>query len=372
MPTNPSVPTTPSRRRTLFRSLAAASATVATTAALLVPLAGTGQAAPAPPPSPVAAEGPVGIKAISSGWNHPWGLSWLPDGSALISERDSFQVFRLTPSGVKTKVATVPHVVNTTPESGLRSLAVSPNWRKDHYVYLFHAAEEGNRIARMTYDGSTLSNYTPLVTGIKKGGTNGGRIKFGPDGYLYATTGEAWTSRDAQDKKSLNGKILRMTTDGRPAPGNPYGTLVYALGLRSPQGLAWDARGRLWASDIGYHGYDEVNLIKPGGNYGWPVCEGRCAKPGMTDPKVQWRPSEAVPSGIAYAGGALYVPSLRGQRLWRIPLTGAAVGTPTAHYVGKYGRLRTAEKVPGKNALWLTTDKAGKGKDKVFKVDLTK
>lgn len=347
--------TTLSGRRTTSRSVTAVSAAVATTASLLGSLAGTGLAAPAPP---VAVEVPAGVKAISSGWNHPWGLSWLPDGSALITERDSFQLFRLMPSGVKTKVATVPHVVNTMPESGLRSLAVSPNWSRDHYVYLYHAAEEGNRIARMTYDGSTLSDYTTLVTGIKKGGTNGGQIKFGPDGYLYATTGEAWTSSDAQDKNSLNGKILRMTADGKPAPGNPFGTLVYSLGHRNSQGFTWDAQGRLWQTEIGHNGYDELNLIKPGRNYGWPTCEGSCSRPGMSDPKVQWRPSEAVPSGITYAGGALYVAALRGQRLWRIPLAGNSVGTPTAHYAGQYGRLRIVERVPGKNALWIKIGRA--------------
>ncbi|MET7615381.1 PQQ-dependent sugar dehydrogenase [Streptomyces sp. NPDC005408] len=360
--------TTPSRRRTMFCCVAAVSAAAATTASLLVSLAGIGLAAPAPP---AAVEDPAGVKVISSGWNHPWGMSWLPDGSALITERDSFQVFRLTPSGVKTKVATVPHVVNTKPESGLRSLAVSPTWSTDHYVYLYHAAEEGNRIVRMTYDGSTLSDYTPLVTGIKKGGTNGGQIKFGPDGYLYATTGEASTSSDAQDKQSLNGKILRMTADGKPAPGNPFGTLLYSLGHRNSQGITWDAQGRLWETEIGHDGYDELNLIEPGMNYGWPTCEGSCSEAGMTDPKVQWRPVEAVPSGITYVDGALYIGALRGQRLWRVPLTGASVGTPTAHYVGQYGRLRTVEQVPGKAALWITTDRAGKDKDLVLQVELT-
>ncbi len=360
----PPVHTVRLRRSVTTRAVAAA--TVA--AGLLTAQAATGHAAPNP--SVPAPEIPSAVTTVSSGWNIPWGLSWLPDGSALISERDSFQIFRLTPSGVKTKVGTVPHTVNSKPESGLRSIAVSPDWSNDHSIYVYHATAEGNRIARMTYDGSTLSGYKTLVTGIKKGGKNGGRIKFGPDGFLYATTGDAWTPGDAQDKKSLNGKILRMTTDGEPAPGNPFGTLVYSYGHRNPQGLAWDEEGRLWETEIGEHAYDEVNLIEPGKNYGWPTCEGACSVAGMTNPKHQWRPAEAVPSGLTYADGALYVAALRGQRLWRIPIDGTSLGTPDAHYVNTYGRLRLAEKVPGRDKLWVTTDKAGKDADRVLQVDL--
>ncbi|MFE9625256.1 PQQ-dependent sugar dehydrogenase [Streptomyces sp. NPDC006527] len=352
------------RRRAAVRAVAA----VAVAAGLLFPQAATGSAAPAPSGS--AAGGPSGVRTVSSGWNIPWGLSWLPDGSALINERDSFKIFRLTRSGVRTEVGTVPHTVNSMPESGLRSIVVSPDWSRDHFVYVYHATAEGNRIARMTYDGSKLSGYRTLVSGIKKGGKNGGRLKFGPDGYLYATTGDAWTPSDAQDRNSLNGKILRMTPDGKPAPGNPFGTLVYSMGHRNPQGLAWDAQGRLWETEIGEKAWDEVNLIRPGRNYGWPTCEGACSVAGMTDPVYQWRPEEGVPSGLAYADGALYIAALRGQRLWRIPVTRTTAGAPVAHFVNTYGRLRLAEKVPGENKLWVTTDKAGKNADRVLEVDL--
>jgi glucose/arabinose dehydrogenase len=354
------------RRSARVRAAAAGAAAVG----LLVPSASTGHAAPGS--AVPAAEFPSAVATVSSGWNIPWGLSWLPDGSALINERDSFQVFRLTRSGVRTKVGSVPHTVNAKPESGLRSIAVSPDFSRDHFVYVYHATAQGNRIARMTYDGSRLTGYKTLVTGIKKGGKNGGRIKFGPDGYLYATTGDAWTPGDAQNKNSLNGKILRMTKEGKPAPGNPFGTLVYSYGHRNPHGITWDPQGRLWETEIGENAYDELNLIKPGKNYGWPVCEGACAKPGMTDPKHQWRPAEATPAGLTYAEGALYIAALRGRRLWRVPVTGESVGTPVAHYVNAYGRLRVAEKVPGQDALWLTTDKAGKDADRVLRVELSR
>ncbi|WP_055551767.1 sorbosone dehydrogenase family protein [Streptomyces sp. NBRC 110028] len=356
-------------------TLVAAVATTALTAGLLLAQAGTGNAAPTAADS--ASSAPSTIKTVSSDWTVPWGLGWLPDGSALITERDSFKLFKLTQSGTKTQVGTVPNVVTTSGEGGLMGLAVSPNWNTDHYVYLMHTASDGNRIARMTYDGSSLSGYKALATGIKKNRYhNGGRLKFGPDGYLYASTGDAQTADLAQDKDSLNGKILRMTTDGKPAPGNPFGTLVYSLGHRNPQGLTWDPQGRLWEVELGNNKYDELNLIEPGKNYGWPTCEGSCSTSGMTSPKRQWSVGDASPSGVTYADGALYMAALRGERLWRIPVDGTSAGTPQAYYTNSYGRLRTVETVPGENTLWLSTTNADKnggepdGADKVFQVDL--
>jgi glucose/arabinose dehydrogenase len=340
------------------------------TAALLLPPAGTAHGAP-PPADTSTARVPAGIKTISSGWTIPWGTTWLPDGSALINERDSFEIFRVTQTGTRTKVAVEPPVASPGSGESLLGIAVSPNWLQDHYVYLYHAAKEGNRIARMTYDGSALTGYRTLVTGIKRGLHNGGRIKFGPDGYLYATTGDAWMPAEAQDKQSLSGKILRLTTDGRPAPGNPFGTLVYSYGHRNPEGLTWDAQGRLWETEIGENTWDELNLIEPGKNYGWPTCEGRCATTGLVDPERQWHPAEGVPSGLAHTDGALYIASLRGERLWRVPVHGTTTGTPVAYFTKRHGRLRDVVKVPGRNALWITTDKAGKGADRVLQVDLT-
>ena len=320
---------------------------------------------------------PSSIKTISSGWSIPWGMSWLPDGSALISERDSFNLYKLKPDGTRTKVGSVPNVVTTDGEGGLLGVAISPNWSTDHFVYIMHTASEGNRIVRMTYDGSSLGGYKILVQGIKKNRYhNGGRLKFGPDGYLYATTGEAQTPDLAQDKSSLNGKILRMTGDGKPAPGNPFGTLIYSYGHRNPQGITWDPQGRLWEAEFGNSNYDEVNLIEAGKNYGWPTCEGKCSTSGMTNPKVQWPVAQASPSDITYADGSLYVAALRGQRLWRVPVSGTTTGTPVNYYVNTYGRLRTVETVPGANALWLSTtncdnngDQPG-GSDKIFRIDL--
>ncbi|MGW2178320.1 PQQ-dependent sugar dehydrogenase [Streptomyces sp. NPDC001732] len=324
---------------------------------------------------------PSGITTVSTGWSIPWGTHWMPDGkTALVTERDGFKVFRATTDGARTQVGSVPEAVTTDGEGGLLGVAVDPKWSTNHHVYFMHTASEGNRIARMTYDGSSLGGYQVLLRGIKKSRYhNGGRLAFGPDGYLYASTGEAQTPDLAQDKNSLNGKILRMTTDGKPAPGNPFGNHVYSYGHRNPQGLAFDRNGRLWEAEFGDSKKDELNLIKPGKNYGWPICEGTCTTSGMTNPKKTWNISEASPSGIAIVRNVIYMAALKGERLWRVPITGDTenLGTPSAYYVGTYGRLRTVTAVPGRDQLWLSTtncDNKGNepdGSDKLFRVSIT-
>ncbi|MEU7870368.1 PQQ-dependent sugar dehydrogenase [Dactylosporangium sp. NPDC049140] len=327
---------------------------------------------------------PSAVSTYSTGWTIPWGTYFAPDGqSALVTERDDkvaagqFRVYKLnTTGGTKTLVGTVPNVVTTNGEGGLLGVAFDPNWATNHFVYFMHTAAEGNRIVRMTYNGTSLTGYTTLVTGIAKNRYhNGGRLAFGPDGYLYATTGDAQTGSNAQNKNSLNGKILRMKTDGTAAPGNPFGTLVYSYGHRNPQGIAWDSQGRLWEAEFGNSMFDELNLIKPGLNYGWPTCEGTCSVAGMENPKRQWSVDEASPSGIAIVRDVVYMGALRGERLWRIPILGGeSTGAPSAYYVGTYGRLRTVTKVPGADAFWLSTTNcdnnggAGNGSDRILRV----
>ncbi|MGA4838663.1 PQQ-dependent sugar dehydrogenase [Streptomyces sp. G45] len=365
-------------RSTARRAALTASAVLAAGLVAHAPSAAAGTG-PSGPPAP--ASQPSGIKTISSGWTIPWGTAWLPDGkSALVTERDDFRVWSVSADGATRKqLGTVPESQTTGGEGGLMGIAVDPQWEANHYVYVMHTSSEGNRVARMTYDGSSLGGYTVLVKGIKKAKYhNGGRLAFGPDGYLYATTGDAQSKPLAQDKDSLNGKILRLTRDGKPAPGNPFGTYVYSLGHRNPQGLAFDARGRLWSAELGDATRDELNLIKPGRNYGWPECEGTCDVAGMTNPKTTWGVGEASPSGIAVVDGAVYMAALKGERLWRIPLNEGSenVGTPKAFYTRSYGRLRAVTAVPGAHALWLSTTNADgnggqpDGSDKIFRVSL--
>ena len=204
----------------------------------------------------------------------------------------------------------------------------------------------------MVFDGITEATFH-----------NGGRIAFGPDGMLYVGTGDAGETASSQDPDDPNGKILRLTPDGDPAPGNPTsGSPVYSLGHRNVQGLAWDAQDRLWATEFGQNRLDEVNLIQPGRNYGWPEVEGRGGTAGgrFTNPAVTWSPAQASPSGAAILGDTLYVAALRGERLWTIPLRDGTAGRPRAELVGRYGRLRTVAVAPD-GALWLTTSNAGDG-----------
>ncbi|GAA1615441.1 PQQ-dependent sugar dehydrogenase [Actinoplanes couchii] len=301
-------------------------------------------------------------QVVASGLTVPWGLGFLPDGSALVTERNSARVLRITPGAAPVTVTTIAGVVPTG-EAGLLGLAVSPTFNQDNLVYVYFTASSDNRIARFRLD--TPSSQQVILSGLAKASIHdGGRIAFGPDGMLYAGVGDAGVTSNAQNQASRNGKILRMRPDGGvPASGNPFAnSLVYSLGHRNPQGLAWDAQGRLWAAEFGQNTWDEVNVIVAGGNYGWPTVEGTSTDTRFRNPVVVWSTAEASPSGAEIDGSTLYVAALRGQRLWTVPLTGAGgVGTPVARLQGTYGRLRTVERAPD-GALWVTTsNRDGRG-----------
>ncbi|GHJ98143.1 oxidoreductase [Streptomyces sp. NE5-10] len=338
----------------------------------------SGSSGPGPSASaPAAGEGRVTVAGtLTEGLRSPWGLAALPGGDLLVSSRDDRTVTRVDGrSGAKRSLGEVPGVVPGG-EGGLMGLAVRGGW-----VYAYLTAESDNRIVRMRYGGGAgdrLGAPEPVLTGIPKGTIhNGGRIAFGPDGMLYAGTGETGETGLAQDRASLGGKILRMTPEGKPAPGNPFAdSVVYSYGHRNVQGIAWDAQGRLWAAEFGQNTWDELNLVEPGRNYGWPEVEGTAGKAGFVDPVAQWPTSEASPSGIAWARGAVWMAGLRGERLWRIPLSGAErSGEPEAFLSGEYGRLRTV--LPdGAGGLWLVTSETdgrgtpGTGDDRILRLDV--
>ncbi|WP_036405138.1 PQQ-dependent sugar dehydrogenase [Microbispora rosea] len=304
---------------------------------------------------------PAAPRTLVTGLTVPWAIAFLPGGDALVTERESARLLRVTPRGQVHEVAVIEGV-SASGEGGLLGVAVSPRYAADHFVFVYFTAGNDNRIVRYRYDGR-LSDRRVLVSGIPKGAIhNGGRLAFGPDGYLYASTGETGERGMAQDKKSLGGKILRLTADGRPAPGNPFGTLVWTYGHRNVQGMAWDDRGHMYATEFGQNTYDEINLIEKGHNYGWPEVEGVGGRPGYTDPLLTWSTAEASPSGLAYARGALWAAALRGERLWRVPVDGSGrAGRPAALYTGEYGRLRAVAVAPD-GTLWVgTSNKDGRG-----------
>ncbi|MGH3324083.1 MAG: PQQ-dependent sugar dehydrogenase [Streptomyces sp.] len=336
----------------------------------------TGPAAPA--------KGSVTVqRTITTGLEAPWGLAPLPGGDLLVSTRDSGKIFRIDGrDGKKTELGTVPGV-SASGEGGLLGIAVPRDDARMVYAYL--TTESDNRIVRMLYDdkkpaGDQLGAPDTVFKGIPKGEVhNGGRIAFGPDKMLYAGTGESGEGGLAQDKDSLGGKILRMTPDGEPpGQGNPESDSVfYSYGHRNVQGLDWDDDKRLWASEFGQNTWDELNLIRPGKNYGWPEAEGKGGKAGLVDPVEQWKPADASPSGLAVAKGSVWMAGLRGERLWRIPLRGAKpAADPQAFLEGRYGRLRTVVS-DGRDGLWLVTNETDtrgtpeKGDDRILKLKVT-
>ncbi|SIO86641.1 sorbosone dehydrogenase family protein [Nocardiopsis sp. JB363] len=309
----------------------------------------------------------------------PWGLDFLPDGSALVAQRDSAVVAHVTPDGDVTEAGTIDGVAHGG-EGGLLGLAIDPEYPDEPYVYVYFTTSSDNRVARLSYDeeSGNLGESEVILDGVPAANThNGGRIAFGPDDHLYVATGDAQDTDNSQDTDSLGGKILRMTTAGDPAPDNPFDNHVHSYGHRNVQGLAWDDEDNLYATEFGQDTLDEVNLIEPGDNYGWPIVEGPGGGDEFTDPLLTWEPAEASPSGAAIAGESLWVASLRGARLWEIPLTGGGeIGEPEAHFVDEFGRLRTVSAHPDGDALWLTTSNLdawgapSDGDDRVMNVPL--
>jgi glucose/arabinose dehydrogenase len=290
-----------------------------------------------------------------------------------VAERPSGRIVRIPRGGGRARtVMRVPGVVSDG-EGGLLGLAVSPHYATDKLVYAYLTTASDNRIVRFRLGG----RLHPILTGLHKATVHdGGRIAFGPDGMLYAGVGDAGDTANAQNRSSRNGKILRIAPNGSIPRSNPFrGSPVWSLGHRNVQGLAWDRAGRLWASEFGQDTWDEVNLIRKGRNYGWPVVEGKGDTHGgrYTNPLVTWRTDQASPSGAAILGGSLYVGALAGERLWRIPLHGASLGRPQSLFSGRFGRLRTVVVAPG-GRLWVTTsNRDGRGSprsgdDKVIQV----
>lgn len=293
----------------------------------------------------------------------PWGVGFLPDGAAIVTERISGRVLQVAADGTSSDLGVLPGAVPEG-EAGLLGVAVSPDFDADRTLFFYLTAGSDNRVVKAELDGDELGEPTVVLDGIPKGFIHdGGRMAFGPDGFLYVTTGETGNPDLAQDPASLAGKILRITPDGDPAPGNPDpDSPVWSLGHRNVQGLAWDDEGRLWASEFGDSSWDELNLIEKGGNYGWPRFEGRSGGADFIDPQLVWPVEEASPSGLAWADGHLWMAGLRGQRVWRIDVSASGEASrPTAYFTEDYGRLRSVAAAPD-GTIWVTTsNRDGRG-----------
>lgn len=314
---------------------------------------------------------------VVSGLEAPWDIEAMVDGSLVISERDTGSVKRVR-SGFATSLNgpgadALRNSVVSDGEGGLLGLAISP--ANPTLVYAYISRTDGNSVVRMSLSGDLLSSPVDVLTGIPHAANhNGGRMAFGPDGYLYITTGDSGERALAQDKDSLAGKILRVTADGSeddggPAPGNPFDSPVWSLGHRNVEGLGWTADGRMYATEFGQDSRDELNLIEPGANYGWPTVEGLDRAPagttlgdtvdGLTYPVAQWPVPDASPSGMAITDQAIYIAALRGEAVLRVPLTPTGIGTPTRLDLA-LGRIRDVE-VQGGTLLAITNNTDGRG-----------
>jgi glucose/arabinose dehydrogenase len=305
------------------------------------------------------------VGTVATGLRAPWGITFLPDGSALVGERDTSRVVSVRGSGRSARVRTVGRVEGVSPqgEAGLLGLATSASYASDRLVYAYVSTERDNRVVTMRYDGRRLGPPRPVLTGIPNGFIHdGGRLLFAPDGTLFVSTGEIGDEQLAQDRASLAGKILRITPDGEPAPGNPRtDSPVWTMGHRNVQGLAFDDAGQLWATEFGRDTWDELNRIDRARNYGWPLVEGKGDLDEYRNPYVQWATEDASPSGLAFLDGSLWAGALRGGRLWQIPVEDGETGRPRDFFVGDFGRLRTVVAAPDGN-LWVTTsNRDGRG-----------
>jgi glucose/arabinose dehydrogenase len=317
----------------------------ATTLATAQPSAGAG----------VATLGEVSV--LAQGLDIPWALGFLPDGSALVTERDTQLIQRIPAGGGEpTSLGRVPGV-QASAEGGLLGLAVSPTFATDQFVYVYASGTPTNQILRLrlSHDQASFELDGIVLDGIQTADRHhGGRIEFGPDGNLWIGTGDAFEPENAADLDSLNGKVLRIRPDGSVPADNPTNTSIYSSGHRNVQGIAFGPDGTVYASELGHRTWDEVNVITAGLDYGWPATEGITGDTGQP-PILTLDPDEASPSGMDWAAGSLWIAALGGQRLWQLPVQGVrATGEAIPHFSQTYGRLRAVKTAPD-GSLWITT-----------------
>ncbi|MPY51098.1 PQQ-dependent sugar dehydrogenase [Streptomyces acidicola] len=296
---------------------------------------------------------------LTTGLDAPWGLTFLPDGSALVSERITGEILRVPADGGDARTVGVVPDVNATSEGGLLGIVASPDFADDRTVYASVSGASENRIVALTiaadYDALALKRV--LLEGIQTADRHhGGRMVIGPDGHLWIGTGDAFEPENAADDNSLNGKILRIATDGSVPRDNPKDSPVYSSGHRNVQGITFGPDDTAYASELGHRTWDEVNVLRAGADYGWPESEGTQGSAGEEPIAViHPPPDDASLSGVAYAEGSLWIGALGGQRLWQLPVDGqASTAEPIAYYQGEYGRIRTVEVAPD-GSLWIIT-----------------
>ena len=312
------------------------------------------------------------VETVAQNLDTPWEVAFAPDGRIFVTERPG--VVRVIEDG---KLQEEPYAklgAEEIGEGGQLGLALDPDFEENHTLYAYYTTEEDgvarNRIVRFVVENGDVSQREILLEGPAARIHNGGRIAFGPDGRLYATLGDTSESGLAQDRAALAGKIVRLNPDGSIPEDNPSeGSPVYSYGHRNPQGLAWDGDGNLYATEHGQSAHDELNLIRPGDNYGWPEVQGEEQGPGYTPPVLQSGDETWAPSGAEYVesgpwAGSLLFAALAGESLHRVGLDPEGPGKVTGHWKyleGEYGRLRTVKQGPEGALYLLTSNRDGRG-----------
>ncbi|MDD3925844.1 MAG: PQQ-dependent sugar dehydrogenase [bacterium] len=304
----------------------------------------------------------------------PWEIAFLPDGDMLVTERPG-RLRRIGRSPVVFNIAGV----RAQGEGGLLGLALHPGFATNGLIYIYFttasAGSPENRVERYRLSGNRLTERRLITGGIPAAGVhNGGRIAFGPDRLLYITTGDAQNPSSAQSTRSAAGKILRVRDDGGIPGDNPFGNRIYSYGHRNPQGLAWDSRGRLWATEHGSSAFDEVNLIRKGGNYGWPLIRGNETRQGMISPVINSGPNATwAPAGMAFMDGKLFFGGLRGAALFEADIRDGSLAL-SRHLQGRFGRIRAVVADRDGMLYISTSNRDGRGQirlgdDKIIRVN---
>ncbi|WMJ86019.1 PQQ-dependent sugar dehydrogenase [Anaerocolumna sp. MB42-C2] len=316
------------------------------------------------------------IEVIAENLQVPWAVDISEDGRLFFTERNG--KLRVIENGTLNTepVYTFGPPFVSTGEGGLLGLALDRDFLINGAIYLMYTYEDGgklySRVVRLSIVNNLASGEEIILDRIPAGQVhNGGRLKIGPDGYLYITVGDGGDRDLAQDMNSLAGKILRIGTDGSIPSDNPYpDSPVYALGFRNPQGLAWNDRNMLYVSEHGETAHDEINIIQPGGNYGWPFVTGEEVIQGydIIKPVIQSGNDTWAPSGIAFVSagprkGQLFVSTLRGSVLLAVTLDESGTQAVQVERLlqGRYGRLREAYQAKDGSMYLTTSNTDGRG-----------
>lgn len=305
------------------------------------------------------------VTLFSKGLKIPWEIEFLPKGGFLVTEREGKVRLIHSSGSVQDVPVLVIGDVAAIGEGGLLGMALHPKFSEKPYVYFYYTYVEGsnmlNKVVSYSFSENSFSDEKVVIDKIPGNvNHNGGRIKFGPDGKLYITTGDAQKEELAQDKEYLGGKILRLNEDGSIPSDNPFPrSPVYSFGHRNPQGLTWDKNGLLWVTEHGPDAYDEVNLIKPGANYGWPDFKGDERGVGIEAPVLHSKNLTWAPSGATTIDNFMLFAGLKGEAIYRLDIT---TNSLKPFLKNKYGRIRTISKGPDGFLYILTSNLDGRGK----------